>query len=66
MNACIGWSGPCEIHGQFHGCVHPEGHGGPGKGHRCQCGATPGPEALRDGFGAMASLSGANQYRGAA
>jgi hypothetical protein len=36
MNACVGWFGPCLVHGDMHGCRHPDGH--PTRWHECECG----------------------------
>lgn len=46
---CVGWEGPCEHHGEYHGCVLRDTHS---DHHVCRCGATH-PNAmsstLRDG-----------------
>jgi hypothetical protein len=45
MTPCIGWHAdpPCPVYGDFHGCRHPDRHGGNTGGakvHECLCGAT--------------------------
>lgn len=34
---CIGWPGPCAVHGQFHGCKLADRHL---RRHICDCGTT--------------------------